>query len=412
MSYLPPDDDVDDELPPYRLLTSQERDRILKIRERELALQERALRIRYRQSGYGRVLLLLILLLLIVGAAVIVINNPAVLDSILPARQTSTAQAMALQATAQAVEVMRQLNAQQATQIALYLAGTQAALQGNWAALDQTATQAALGFASTQAAIAQANAQQQATQIALNLMGTQAALGAQQSALNQTATQAALAFPTAVSPGVVIFATATPAPLAIQSPGWIDDAFAAGINADVWGFDPHGWAVAGSTLVALHDDAWLLSRRADFTNYALEVWFTPPPAGSALASDRTYHVLLNAQDALSLSGSVSATLRDSGSAITGAQLDFFAHSSAATDRFFLAAEPVPGSQAAGLQIPPPAGGAGYHVRVEVRSNRFTVFVEGQVVIDMQPFNAATGGAVGLAVAPETRIHRVRVSALQ
>jgi hypothetical protein len=211
-----------------------------------------------------------------------------------------------LNATSQAVAFQSTLSEQEAD-----LQQTNIAVQNANEQLQQTATQSALNVQATEtASIAQSR--QQRTQVALDYNATQAAL-------NQNATQVELNFQSTRAalngiPLVTMSAQTEPTPIRITStpptnnnalslltPLPLDTLAPTVSNALVFDFgrgvDLDSWLVSASDawmpqgnreVVAMVDNAWLLSKPSTPETYALNLGFTPIATGNA-----NYNLMLN-----------------------------------------------------------------------------------------------------------------------
>lgn len=253
--------------------------------------------------------------------------------------QSAFADALDMTLRAQAAGATQSALALQATEAALNigLQSTQSALSSNQALLNQTATQSqrfvlatltaqavqneqqrtqiALDYAATQVAL-----QQNATQVELNFQATQAALGNNPAAVNQNtpvtsptfssqsapamATPSATLYltPTSRTP-VLLPPTDTPVPTSTRTvrvpsatPVALSVDFADGLDAALWNVaDSEDWQQENNGIRALRAGAWLLSKSQFSGDYTLTLTFVP-----ALVDKADYVVLLNTNEAAGL----------------------------------------------------------------------------------------------------------------
>ncbi len=325
----------------------------------------------------------LLILLLGIGVAVGILR-PDLLGALFPnAGQTQTAEALHILQTQQALQATAQANAQRGTQGALDLQGTQSALNATQAALNQAGTQSAIDAIAARTATVQA-IRQQATLDALELQGTQAALNlaGTQAGLDVQSTLAELqgSNPTQV---IEDQALATPTPTMRASAASIDDDFSEGISPGVWNFGIDDWTVQAAGLRANAENSRLLTQRTDFTDYTLEVWFTPPNRESDIY---LYH---------SVSGGTSWAV---GLDYNGTAVNRVALSSGVNT-------PLETLRATSAQV---IDAETFQVRLQISATQLTVTVNNQLLIDT-PLTAVAPGAVGVVLPLGATLERVVIT---
>jgi hypothetical protein len=358
--------------------------------------------------------LVVITLLAALGAVVAVaFMRPELVIAILPNNpaQTATSEWAAIQQTQQALQQRAaelQLTEQANGQVAIDLAATQAALDNRQDLLDQTETQSALNALATRTAVALSN-EQQATRVALDYAATQAALNqiatqvelnyaATRAALDQAAESAAAGVPTQPPPA----SSLTPSPTAIApnstTAGTIDDSFPGGsISGGMWSFDPNDWTVSDDgVLTAGGPGGWLLTRRADFTDYTLEVWLTP-----LVDIEGFYHIIFSA---VSDSDGIAARLYHNGQQVTTVGL--YAFDTDLIQEDFM----IPSNRLRAITTVAAAtiDARELYMRVEVHGQQVNVIVNDGEIINTQ-LPVARSGAIGLEVPVGTRLNRLRIT---
>jgi hypothetical protein len=220
------------------------------------------------------------------------------------------------------------------------------------------------------------------TQIALDQTAThlaEAVLASEtQSALNLAATQRAL--DTQMAPVITpVLRTSDPA---VQ----LEDDFSIGISGGRWATDVDSWMMpTDRTLTAVQDGAWLLTRRADFDDYTLDVYFTPQTGIPG-----SYDLLLKVQP--DTDDRITMRLASDGQQITEASL--------LTATSVIASTPVENMPLFGPVL----------VRVEVRDSWATVFVYATQVLQVQAADLLAHGAVGIQMPAGTTVQLIRLTA--
>lgn len=386
MSQQPPQDRRVQQRP-YSELSPAERQAIIQMRNREITLQEKKYTSQIAKQK-NRVTCLTIISLFaisIIGLLIVILAVPSLRERIIGEdeenNEAAAQTALLTEGTKQALNV---------TQLAIEQAATQNNLsaQGTLTAMNAAATEQAFSFSATQTAFAN---QPTPTPQVISVTSAPSIITATSAPVVVTATSA----PMVAAP----VQTTVPAPLVPGSPV-IDDTFATGIDNSVWDFDPSRWGINGVTLTSLQSDAWLLTKRADFSNYVVELWYVPSNNG------RIFGVALNIQD----DKGTEVYLSNNSTGWYGGLL--YANKSRLTYRF-THENSVASSYFQDIRIEDPTPEDGIYIRIEVRGNRIVVSIEGQEVMNIQPLDASTRGAVGLyASYGEMQFSHIRLTPLQ
>lgn len=206
------------------------------------------------------------------------------------------------------------------------------------------------------------------------------------------ATSAALAFAQPTAFPMLTEATAILTPT-IEAPAvnaLLDDTFSGSIDPAVWQFTIDDWRYLDGQIVARASSAQLLSQADDFANYRLEVWFR---------GQGNYHVAYNLTEGNDQGFSLAL-------GVVGNSLNSVVLRHASLDR-------LTGSRvidrAFSLNLFPTD--RSYHLRIEVRGDHSTVFVQDREILDVRPVNGSEAGRIAILVPVNSVLERVRITPL-